>query len=347
MSMVQRFRDQARACADLGSPMYAELLGRVADDIERHGVSAAVLEGHEDDPGPSALALRLAGSVHRMVLEGRAEELAAFYPSAGGTWDLAAAWPAFERVLRDQCDEVRARLEHPPQTNEVGRAAALMGGLLRLGETCRLPLRLFEIGSSGGLNLRADRFGYTDEADRLFGDEASPLVLRGAWRGRSLCPWPDMEIVERAGCDKMPVDVTTAEGRLALTSFVWPDQAERLARLRDALAVAERHPAEVREQDARSFVEGMRLLEGTTTVLWHSVVWQYIGHEDREAIRDRIGSLGASATEDMPFAHLFLEPTRRTPDSDHEFLVVLERWPGGERRFLGAGAPHGLPTVWE
>ena len=68
--MSEQFRKQAQACGNLGSPMYAELLGLVADDIDAEGVTATVLAGHEDDPGPSALALRLAGSVHRLVLEG-------------------------------------------------------------------------------------------------------------------------------------------------------------------------------------------------------------------------------------------------------------------------------------
>jgi hypothetical protein len=35
-----------------------------------------VLSGHEDDPGASALALRLMGAVHRIVLRGDAPELA-------------------------------------------------------------------------------------------------------------------------------------------------------------------------------------------------------------------------------------------------------------------------------
>ena len=83
---VELFRTQARACAELGSPMYAELLERAADDLAAGGVTAEVIAGHEDDSGPSALALRLVGSVHRLVLERRAGELAAYYPSVGGTW---------------------------------------------------------------------------------------------------------------------------------------------------------------------------------------------------------------------------------------------------------------------
>ena len=94
-SQPDLFRTQAQACAHLGSPMYAALLSALADDLADGGVTGHVLRGHEDDPGPSGLALRLAGSIHRLVLEGRAPELAALYPTmavAGRTRAPATSW---------------------------------------------------------------------------------------------------------------------------------------------------------------------------------------------------------------------------------------------------------------
>jgi hypothetical protein len=347
MEQHEAFSRQAAACADLGSPMYGELLTRAAADLREGGVVATVLTGHEDDPGPSALALRLLGSVHRLVLERRAGELAAYYPSVGGTWSVAGGWTAFVRLLTDRPEEVREWLDRPPQTNEVGRAGALMGGLLHVGERFRHPVRLFEIGSSGGLNLLADRFAYVDEHGAIYGDAASPVRLDVAWQGRALAPWPDLRIVERAGCDPMPVDVRTTQGRLALTAYVWPDQAHRLERLRGALDLAQHTPLEVRRVGAARFVDGLELRRGATTVLWHSVMWQYLDRVEQDAVTARIQALGARATDEAPLAHLFLEPTRRTPDGPHDFLVVLELWPTGERRILGSTVGHGVPTIWE
>ena len=343
--MLDAFRRQAAACAELGSPMYAALLDRCTDDIETGGVVAEVLAGHEDDPGPSALALRLMGSVHRLVLDRRAGELATFYPSVGGTWEPDGGWAAFQRLLRDHPDDVREWLDRPPQTNEVGRAGALMGGLLHLRH--RLPVRLFEIGSSGGLNLLADRFAYGDDQGDVFGDPTSAVHLADAWRGRPLEPWPALEVVERLGSDVMPVDVRTTEGRLTLTAYVWPDQRERLERLRGALAVAQQTPLEVRRSAARDFVGQIALRPGQVTVLWHSVMWQYLDDDEQRDVTSAIDRLGAEATDDAPFAHLVLEPLRRTPDSEHEFLVVLTEWPTGERRILGTSRGHGMPTEWD
>src|SRR3954453_1346886 len=119
--MARLFREQGEGCARLGSPLYAELLRRAGDDIDAGGVLADVLAGHEDDHGPSALALRLAGAVHRIVLSGRAPALAAYYPSVGGAADASAAWPAFRDVVAAYKSEIRTLIESPPQTNEVGR----------------------------------------------------------------------------------------------------------------------------------------------------------------------------------------------------------------------------------
>jgi hypothetical protein len=345
--MAETFRTQGRACARLGSPMYADLLGRMADDIAAGGVSRDLLAGHEQDPGPSALALRLAGSVHRLILERRAGAVAPFYPSVGGVWEPVAGWAAFEDLLRDQADAVLEWLDRAPQTNEIGRAGALMGGLLQLDPNQPRRVRLFEIGSSGGLNLRADRFGYTDQHGRRFGDPDAGLLLEGAWRGRRLDVRPGLEIVQRLGSDVLPIDVTSSLGRLTLTSYVWPDQTARLDRLRAAFEVAREVPAEVRRQDAVSFVNDLELMDQTSTVLWHSVMWQYLNKSDQDAVSARIEELGAQATRDRPFAHLYLEPTRRTPGGDHQFLVSLRTWPGGVRRVLGRSVGHGIPTTWE
>jgi hypothetical protein len=349
VDVVDALRGQAEACGRLGSAMYADLLARVADDVSAGGPAAEVLRGHEDDPGPSGLALRLAGSVHRLVLERRAGALAAYYPTVGGTWDATAGWPAFRSLLAEAPDEVREWLDRPPQTNEVGRAAALMGGLLALRSLHDHPVRLFEIGSSGGLNLLADRFRFVGSAGSV-GPADSPVVLDPAWVGGPPQTEPPV-IAERVGSDVMPVDVRTTEGRLVLTAYVWPDQVRRFERLRGAFDLAARTPYDVRRQSAAELAGSLALQAGTTTVLWHSVMWQYLPTEEQDSVTTRLADLGRTATPEGPLAHLYLEPVRRTPESRHEFLVCLHTWSGGPddgvRRVLGRSAAHGLPMTWE
>ncbi|MDX2967963.1 DUF2332 domain-containing protein [Kribbella solani] len=342
MDVVTALQRQAIACEDLGSPMYAELLRLLVDDYEVGGVSVQALAGYEDRSFGEAIGLRLLGAVHGLVLAGTAPELAAFYPSVGGTWDAVLGWEAFEQVLRSRIGEVRSLLTQPPQTNEVGRAGALYGGLLHLVELTPLPVRLFEIGASGGLNLRADHFRYV-AGGAQYGSADSPVVFDPAWTGA--VPSVGLRIAERVGCDITPIDPLAPDGQVALTSYVWPDMTERLDRLRGAISVARRVPADVRREDAVSFVRGLELSEGHVTVVWHSIMWQYLSHSDRDAVEAALAALGARATPSAPLAHLRLEPHRQGPES-WEYLVDLQTWPGGDRRVLGRAAPHGQALVW-
>ncbi len=337
---------QADACAELGSPMYAALLRRMVAALGTTPPLDRVLAGHEHDPGPSALALRLLGTVHRLVLEGRARDLAPFYPSVGGSTDPDAAWPALVDVLDEHRDVVRDGLERPPQTNEVGRSAALVGALLRLHGSGH-PLRLVELGASAGLNLRADRYRYSGVGGE-WGPADSPVRLAGAWAGTPTPVRRKLPVVERFGCDTAPIDPTTTEGRLLLTAYVWPDQQARLDRLRGALDVAATVPAEVHAQPAADLVAGLRLVPGTCTVLWHSVMWQYLAAAEQQDVSGQIERLAAEADADAPFVHLWLEPSRRTAGAAYEFLVHAEQWPGDDgSRILGTSVGHGVPVTWE
>ena len=356
MSPEEALRQQGEACAALGSPLYADLLARLAEDCASGGPTAQVLAGHEDAPASSALALRLVGSVHRLVLERRAGALGVFYPSVGGTWDPVAGPAAVVALLAEQPEAVREWLDRPPQTNEVGRATALLGGLLHLDDPLRLPVRLVELGCSAGLNLLADRFAVGDATGLVHGDPASGVRLEGGWAGRTLRPWPGLRFVERLGCDPRPIDPRSTSGRLALTAYVWPDQEERRERLRGALAVAAAATAEevpdVRRQPAGELLDDLELREGATTVVWHSVVRQYLDAGDQQHLDDRVAALGARARPGSPLVHLTMEPRLdRGAGTPGTFPVTLRTWSGraddGEPRVLGHAAPHGLPTTWE
>ncbi len=303
-----------------------------------------MLAGHLADPGRSALPLRMLGGVHALVLTGRAGDLARYYPSTGGTadpgQDASAAWPAFRDVLAGQSDEVRAWLPSPPQTNEVGRGAVLAGALCHLAGQAPGPVRLFEVGASAGLNLRADRFRITG-AGISYGQESSPVQLTGAWRGRPPQPRP-VEVIARTGGDLAPVDPVSAEGRLRLTAYVWPDQAARLARLRGGLDLAAKVPADLRAEPAAVTVAGIRPEPGTWTVLWHSIFRQYLDADQSADLDAAVAAAGDRAYGTARFALVTLELIRGTPDTP----VEVTTWPGGVRRRLGTAPPHGLPVTW-
>jgi hypothetical protein len=337
-------RTQAHHCEAMGSLLYGGLLRRAADDLLAGGPTAGVLDGHLADPGRSALALRMLGGVHALVLAGRAAELARFYPSAGGTADAGPgarqAWPALRRVLDEHRDEIRDWLPRPPQTNEVGRGAALAGALCHLVAEAVYPVRLVEIGASAGLNLRADHF-WISGAGVSFGPESSPVRMPGAWRGQAP-PVRPVEVITRTGGDLAPVDPVSSEGRLLLCAYVWADQVDRMERLRGACALAAQIPADLRQELAAATLARLRLEPGTWTVLWHSIMQQYLDSEQARELANGVAAIGATATDSARFAQITLELTRGTPDTP----VELTTWPGGVRRRLGTAPPHGIPVTW-
>ena len=336
-----RLRWQAGWCDRLGSPLYGELMRRAADDAEAGGPVAAALAGHERDSLESMLQLRLMGAVHRLALSGRAPDLAAAYPSCGGDGDPERAWPAFRNTVEELMDEVRVHVERPVQTNEVGRSRALACGFLWLASNTGMPLRLFELGSSAGLNLRWDSFSYRSDGFE-FGDPASAVEFTD-FLASGAPPVPtSVEVAERAGCDPRPVDLLSDDGVLTLRSYLWADQLDRLELLDGAIAVARAVPVDLERADTVGWLE-RRLAgaqPGSCRVVFHSIVMQYVEEGERERIGAAIADAGERATAEAPLARLALEP------GGDEAELRLTLWPGGEQRVLAHAGYHGTPVTW-
>lgn len=348
--VARMIEHQAEACAALESPLYAALLEKAADDVRAGGPCADAVADYQTAPGPDAIALRLLGGVHALALTGRAPDLAEHYPSTGGTFDPdepAAGWPAFRAAVTAEMTWVRDWMARPPQTNEVGRSNLLIAGLLKAAEVAPLPVRLFELGSSAGLNLRADRFRCVSDGF-VWGPSDSEVVLENAWRGappgwlrQSADAHPALAIAERRGCDLAPIDPLSPEGALALRAYVWPDQIARAARLDGALREAEKTRAEVEPLGAAEFLRGVRLEPGALTVVWHSVMRQYVPAAEWEGAERELDRLAAESTPEAPFAHISFEPRR--VGERYPFQLGLRLGDSAET-ILAEARSHGLPA---
>ena len=341
--LVGIIRIHQLACSGMGSPFYADLLERMADDVLAGGPVGRFLADQLDTSYEEAVPLRFLGGVHRLVLAGRAPELAVRFPSVGGDGDAAAAWPALLSVLESHADAVRDALTRPPQTNEVGRSAALVGGFLVVARDTGLPLRVLEVGSSAGLNLRFDRYWYESDGTG-YGDAASPVRFAGLWAEGQPPFGASITIADRRGCDRDPIDARTEDGRLTLLSYVWPGQTERFTMLRAALDVAREVPVAIDRAGIPDWL-ARQLDEPTTdraTVAFHSIVWQYLTDDERATAEAALATAGNRATPDAPLAWLRLEPSA---DLTHTELRVTT-WPGGEERLLARCHYHLGPMQW-
>jgi hypothetical protein len=342
--LIANVRVQAHGCRQSGSPFYGSLFDRMVDDIEAHGPFWRLLRPFAHEPFGTVRPLRFIGAVHKLVLSGAAPALAAHFPSVGGDGDAEAAWPLLVAVVAEHAALFAAALERPVQTNEVTRSVALVGGMLWLARELRLPLALREVGCSGGLNLRVDRYWY-EQHGRGWGDAASGVRFVDCFVDGEPPFGAPLRIADRRGCDRFPVDVTTDDGATTLLGFVWPGQDERFTQLRAALVAARPLPVVIERADAVEWVERVarERAPGTTTVVDHSIVWQYLDDIERAAIAGSLQAAGATATTDAPLAWLRLEPPAGT-QSPVELRVTT--WPGGDERLLAVAGFHRDPVRW-
>lgn len=338
-TMVSAFREQQRLCRDLGSDLYSRLLDAATADISEGGVVWDVMQHVDSDPPLSYPALRLLGSVHRLVLEGRAPSLAVHYPSVGGR-PTEGLGEEFIGTVHDHADSLRSMVGRTPQTNEVARSAALLVGFFEVARSSGLPLRILEIGSSAGLNLAWDQYRY-ECGSWAWGPRNSPVRILDPFVG--MVPEPaEIKVVERAGCDLAPVDPQCDDGLLTLLSYIWPDQVSRLERLRAAAALISTldPPVRVEHADAVQWLRSQlaRPVDGVATVVTHSIVTAYFDDATLTAYEQVLAEACLRASRTSPVAEVALERVGQ------RFEVGIRQWPDMHRQLLALAGGHGLPV---
>ena len=331
------FRNQVRYCRANDSPITGRVVEALTGALDR-AESNPFLERIRDWPGAplaDALPLRAAGGLHALHLEGGEPALSAIY--RGEAADDAAV---IADVLARRVADLLPWLDSPPQTNEAGRSSNFIAAMLWLAEQ-GLPPRFecLEIGSSAGINLMLDRYRY-ELGGVGVGPQPGALAFTPEWRGP---PPPDRPITFASlkGCDVAPVDLADPVQALRLKAYIWPEHTIRFARMDAAISAAkERAPYLVR-MSAADFVEAdlaRPQAAGTTRVLLHSIVWQYVPADQKARVTAAMQAAGARATPERPLAWIALEANNTL--AVHELTV--QYWPGGETRVqLGTAHAHG------
>ena len=236
-------------------------------------------------------------------------------------------------------------MAHEPQTNEVRRSACLLPGFLVIARETGMPLACLELGASAGLNQLWDRYRYDYGSAGGWGDPASPLTLAADWSGPPPPLSADLRVASRAACDRRPIDIADPVERQRLKAYLWPDQAERLARFDAAADMTLAAGVRVEEADAVDFTLARAAPQaGVATVVYHSIFWQYLQPHTQGALAEAVELHGAAATPDAPLAWLRMEPA---PGRMVPIELKLTLWPGGETRRLATVQAHGAWVAWE
>lgn len=157
----QSFFEQAQICALLGSNFMQFLCAGLAENLDKSTQTGKRILEWQGDPQPKgdALALRLAGGLHALVRRGEYPELLEYYDNSKVASDASFISHVLSLIAQND-ENLLSWLDNAPQTNEVARSSAIFAGLSVVAEQFKRPLGLFELGSSGGLNLQVASFGY-------------------------------------------------------------------------------------------------------------------------------------------------------------------------------------------
>lgn len=341
--VAETFVFQAATCRSLGSPFTAnlcELLLKNLDDSSRFG--ARIISWPETARN-DALPLRACGALHWLARSGKARDLAALYPPLETKPEVL--WDAVAAAIERHDDALFEFLDTPPQTNEVQRSSPLLGMALRLSDRFKLPLALYEIGASAGLNLAFDKYDYELGDGREWGDPNALVRIESEWRGNRPPLDAPLEIVSRAGCDRKPLDPHDPDAVERQLAYIWADQYERIGRVSAALMAAAAEPYEVEKADAADWLEAKLsepAVEGVARVFFHTIVWQYLSDESKARVKAAFERSGASVTETTPLVWMYME------SEDHPAGAILKQtvWPGGELETAGLSDYHGRWVDW-
>lgn len=332
-----------------GSPLYQRLSLGMADDPDIQRLAAKRKKGQ-----PRANLILAA--VHYLLLNGSRDELAEYYPSLGGARPADEhAYPLFAAFCRaheaEIVDIVSSRVTN---TNEVGRSALLAPAFDIAAKLAGAPLGLIEIGSSAGLNLNFDRYGYrylyaagTPKLERWLD---SNLVLECTLKGAGVPLLGDgpAPVGSRIGLELQPIDASRAEERLWLKALVWPERLDRLAKLDRALWIAEAHPPNIWGGDAV-----LHLADALAAVpmdqvpcVYHTVMVYQLSREQVQAIHQTV--MAASRTRPVFRVTVEGELTPPNPVATRNPLNIT-RYLNGQMagRTLAECDPHGRWLDWQ
>jgi hypothetical protein len=352
-ALSRRFRTFAETeCRD-SSPLYEHLSRGIAADEEMLRVAAHCLPGQ---PAPNLFF----AAVHFLLLREVSHPLAACYPDLSESMVRAglsyAPFRAFCLSRREEIIDIISTRR--VQTNEVRRCSYLYPAFSLIAELARgRALALVDVGTSAGLNLLWDRYGYRycrNSETLLVGDVGSQVQIECSLRGENVPAFPGAfpPVASRVGIDLDLVDVSDADDALWLRALIWLEHTERVRLLRSAIPIFQRSPPDLRCGDATVLLPDVlnAAPAEAAVVVFHTHTVNQFSLEARERLSAIIAEVGAERelyrlANDLGgggpgySALMLMEYQNGAPSSRH--LANVEghgrwvEWLGSERQIRG------------
>ncbi len=177
----------------------------------------------------------------------------------------------------------------------------------------------------------------------VWGEATSALILRNRiTAGQPAHLDARIDVAERRGCDPVPLDVNREEDRLRLQSFVWPDQTERMERLRSAVKVAKGFPVDIDAEGFSTWLPRVGLPSaGLVTVIVHTIVEEHLSPAARAELNEAVAACAQEATHGAPVARVRMELRAGV------YRTELITWPGAQApTSICTSDGHAQNIVW-
>jgi hypothetical protein len=343
------------------SPLYEHLAAAACADDD----VAALLTAAEPDQARATLFFAAA---HRLVIAEPTSQLAYYYPSVGGDRGVdERTWPTFREFVLARAEKMRQLIAtRVTQTNEVRRAALLYPALVAIGKQAGAPLGLLEVGTSAGLLLGVDRYGYRYSlpgGEQVNAGQAkAALVLTsqlGLAEGMRKPALPrKLAVGARVGLDIHPVDLADEEELAWLEACVWADQVDRIRLLNTAAGVQAGGRPDLVTGDAVDDLASAaaRVPADQPLVVFDSHTLPYLEAPRRKAFVEAVAALAATrplwwlSLETYETVLATLLPDRADLASGERIIgtLAVTRWEDGKPlvTVLARTEPHGQRIDW-
>lgn len=283
------------------SILYEQLSEQIAADDELLELASYARPGQ---PVPNLFF----GAVHYLLLKGHNHKLREYYRSiVNKPRDAAAAFPYFRDFCLNYRHEIIPILKNKlVQTNEVRRCSYLYPAFCYIYKKTKRPLALIEIGTSAGLQLLWDQYGYSYNSDKeVYGEALSELIITTEMQGANppILLKQSPPVTTRIGIDLHINDINNADDYLWLKSLIWAEHTERVANFEKASQCLKKHPIKLIEGDGVKLLTEIasKIPHDSVVCVFHTHVANQIPKEAKYELVENIKNLG----EDRDVFHLY------------------------------------------
>ncbi|MGG4267000.1 DUF2332 domain-containing protein, partial [Peribacillus simplex] len=183
------------------------------------------------------------------------------------------------------------------QTNEVRRCTYLYPSFCYMFNKVNKPLALIEIGTSAGLQLFWDQYGYSYGTEKVYGNINSKVQLKSEIKGENqpFLLQQSPPVIERIGLDLHINDLDDEEDYLWLRSLIWAEHKERLEMFDHAATCLKEQSVKLIEGDGVSLLSEIakQIPEDSVICVFHTHVANQISESIKHKLVEQIKEIGA------------------------------------------------------